>query len=79
MTEDSHIDFYRAAEPGDGGLVTMLLELPMDQAEALAQLLKRQGWDDWRSNAKDDAEACRMRDACEAVRRSLAEVGIAPR
>lgn len=49
------------------------------EAEALAQLMKRIGWQEWRANACDDDEAHLMRDACEAVRRALAIAGYAPR
>ena len=55
------------------------VELSDQQAWALAQLLKRMGWSDWRALAVDDDEARRMRDACEQLRQELTYQGYAPR
>lgn len=60
-------------------MVHFQVEMREEQALALAQFLKRVGWSEWRANAVDDAEAALMRDGCEKVAASLAEVGYAPR
>ena len=60
-------------------MTTITVELTDDQAWALAQFLKRVGWQEWRANAVDDAEAYQMREACEAMQRALAEAGNNPR
>jgi hypothetical protein len=59
--------------------VRIAFELDEIQAEALAQLVKRLGWSEWRSNAVSDEEAAQMRSACDALRQALAEAGYAPR
>ena len=59
--------------------IKLTLELNDDQATALAQLVKRIGWRDWRSLSQDDAEAYQMRSACDQLRSSLANAGFAPR
>lgn len=79
MTEDDYIDYYRCAAPGPDDEVTVFLQLPEREAEALAQFAKRVGWDDWRNNAKHDAEAGDMQAAFERLRAALAEAGFAPR
>lgn len=56
------------------------VELTESEEEALAQFLKRIGWQDWRANSVDDAEAQLMRAACEKLRASLNNsMGYAPR
>jgi hypothetical protein len=55
------------------------IELSGDEAWALAQFLKRAGYDQYRRLAADDDEGDKMRDAGEVVRRVLAEAGCAPR
>ena len=55
------------------------LELSEEQAEALAQFLKRVGFSDYRSLAQDEGEAYAMLYAGERVRAALAEAGYAPR
>ena len=57
----------------------MHLELTDDQAYALAQFVKRVGWQEWRQNAVDDDEAALMREAFGQLARTLAEYGYAPR
>ena len=59
--------------------VTTTIELTEDQAMALAQFMKRVGWDEWRRKAVDDAEAHLMRDACDKLSKALADRGFAPR
>jgi len=59
--------------------MNLQIELDEEQAWALAQLLKRIGWSEWRALAQDDQEAYEMRSACEQLRRQLAEQGCAPR
>lgn len=53
--------------------------LTSDEAEALAQYLKRAGFSDFRRLAEDEAEGYEMRDAAERVREALAWAGYAPR
>ncbi len=55
------------------------VELSGEEAWALAQFLKRAGYDSYRSLAMDDDEGYKMRNAGETVRTVLAEVGCAPR
>ncbi|CUI02847.1 hypothetical protein BN2497_11625 [Janthinobacterium sp. CG23_2] len=55
------------------------VELPDDLAWALAQFLKRVGYNDYRALAVDEQEAYEMVDAGEKVRAALADQGIAPR
>ena len=55
------------------------LELTDDQALALAQFVKRCGWQEWRQNAVDDDEAAMMREAFGQLARALADVGYSPR
>jgi len=59
--------------------VTLDLELPEDELWALAQFLKRVGFQEWRLNATSEEEAYRMRAGCSAVQDALAEAGYAPR
>ena len=49
------------------------------EALALAQLMKRIGWHEWRNNSIDEDEAYEMRDACSHMAEGLARVGFAPR
>ena len=55
------------------------VELPDNEAWALAEFLKRVGIDDYRALAASREEAYGMQDAGEKVRAALAEQGIAPR
>lgn len=59
--------------------ITITVTLPDEEAEALAEMLKRIGWSDWRALSVSDDQAYRMRYACEAVAHALAEAGHAPR
>lgn len=59
--------------------VTIKVELPAEQALALAQFVKRAGFSDCRANAVNDAEAYEMLYALGRVQRALAEKGYAPR
>ena len=63
----------------DHNTVTIQVDMPLDQAWALAQLLKRIGYSDCRALAEDDQQAYQMIQATEHVRRALADAGIAPR
>ncbi len=57
----------------------LILELPEEQAWALAQFLKRAGIDHYRVLAADQEEAQLMYEAGERARDALREIGIAPR
>jgi len=58
---------------------TITVELPADQAEALAQFVKRVGWAEMRACAADDKEAYDIRAALSALAKSLVGAGYAPR
>jgi hypothetical protein len=55
------------------------VELPENEAWALAEFLKRASFSDYRALAASEDEAYAMFDAAEKVRRALAERGIEPR
>ena len=55
------------------------VELPDGQAWALAEFLKRVGYNDYRPLAVDEQEARDMQEAGEKLREALAEKGVAPR
>ena len=59
--------------------ITITVELSESQALAFAQFLKRVGLDNDRALSSDQVEAYAMLEAGEAVRRSLADNGYAPR
>lgn len=59
--------------------VTIELELTEQEALALAQFVKRVGWQEIRINAVDDDEAYCMRDAIAHVRSALSRQGYSPR
>jgi hypothetical protein len=59
--------------------VTVHVELNDAQAWALAQMLKRLGWNDCRELAEDEQQTALMIAAAERVRAALAAVGYAPR
>lgn len=54
-------------------------ELTEEEAEDLAQFLKRAGLDDYRSKAVNQTEAYRMQEVGEKIRKILAEQGFSPR
>ena len=54
-------------------------ELSPAEAWALAQFVKRVGWDAMRGNAVDDAEADQIRSAIDKLQQALAGAGVAPR
>lgn len=59
--------------------VVFTVSLPPEQALALAQLLKRMTWSDFKGCSVDDDEAYLMRDAADVLRTALAEAGYNPR
>jgi len=59
--------------------IPITLYLSDEQLWALAQFLKRAGFDDYRRLAVDEREAYDMRDAGEKLRAHLALAGYAPR
>ena len=60
-------------------LHTLSPELTEQEAMALAQFVKRVGWQEMRGNAVDDDEAYLIRDAIYKIHNDLAEKGFAPR
>jgi len=56
--------------------VEISLQLTLDQAYALAELAKRIGWMDVRTNAVDDTEAHQMLAAMARVRNALSDIGV---
>ena len=54
-------------------------DLTEQQAMALAQFVKRVGWQEIRQNAVDDDEAYLIRDGIGSLQNALAEKGFAPR
>ena len=59
--------------------VLISLELPENQAIALAQFVKRVGWSEMRGCAVNDNEAYEIKDAVYVLQNALAEKGYAPR
>lgn len=59
--------------------ITVQINLPDDEALALAQLCKRIGYGDCRANAVDNAEAYVMMDALAKLQKGLANAGYSPR
>lgn len=59
--------------------VQINIELQPDEALALAQLVKRIGYSDVRSNAVNQDETYTMLDALAKVQLALANAGYAPR
>lgn len=59
--------------------IEIKLSLASDEAEALAEMVKRASWGDIRMLAVDDQEATVMLDGIRALRKALAESGFAPR
>jgi hypothetical protein len=60
-------------------VVSITIALPLDQAWAFAQFLKRTGHSDYLHWTKDSDEAYQMLTAGEKIRIALAEAGVAPR
>lgn len=59
--------------------VTVTTELTDSQAMALAQFVKRLTWSEIRDCAVDDDETWLMKDAIQALQKSLADAGFSPR
>jgi hypothetical protein len=59
--------------------IAIHFEMTDNQAWALAQLMKRLGFDDCRKLAESDDEAYAMLYASDVVRMALAREGIVPR
>ena len=60
-------------------IVSVIAALEPAQALALAQFVKRVGWQEIRQNAVDNDEAYVMRDALGELAKALREAGYAPR
>lgn len=60
-------------------LVTVSMDLTDSQAWALAQFVKRVGWQEFRTCAVDDNEAYEIRSGVDALQKALANAGYAPR
>jgi hypothetical protein len=59
--------------------IVIQVQLPLDQAWALAQFLKRAGYSDYRTLAANEQEAYAMLYAALNLSEVLAEGGCAPR
>lgn len=59
--------------------VTVTTELTDSQAMALAQFVKRLTWSEMRACAVDDDETWVIKDAIQALQKSLADAGFSPR
>lgn len=60
--------------------ISITVELPSKAAAlALAQFVKRIGWQEIRTNAVSESETYLMRDGVDAVRHALTGAGYAPR
>ena len=59
--------------------VTVTTELTDSQAMALAQFVKRLTWSEMRACAVDDDETWVMKNAIQALQKSLADVCFSPR
>lgn len=59
--------------------VTISVELPQEQAEALAQFVKRVGYQECHGLARNENEAYLMQYALAQLRFGLASVGYDPR
>ena len=61
-------------------VVTVTIQVPNGAvAMALAQFVKRLGWQELRQNAVSEGEAYLMRDGVDAVQRGLSDSGFSPR
>jgi hypothetical protein len=59
--------------------ISLHIELTQNEANQLAQFLKRMGLSDYRAKAQTDSDAYTMQDAAERLRASLADAGYDPR
>ena len=60
-------------------VVRIALDLPDEEAQALAQFVKRVTWSAMRECAVDEAECYQIRAAIEKLQRALADADYAPR
>lgn len=59
--------------------ISIPLELTEEEAEDLAQFLKRATFSDYRSKAENEDIAYRMQSVGEKVRQALSDIGFSPR
>lgn len=59
--------------------ITLELQVTEQAAMALAQFVKRVGWQEFRQNAVNDDEAYLIGDGVAALQRGLNHAGYAPR
>ncbi len=60
-------------------LVQLDIEAPEEELLALAQFIKRVGWDEFRANAVDVEEAHEIKNGVGKLQDALARAGYAPR
>lgn len=60
-------------------LTPVTVTLTNEEAWALAELVKRIGWQELRQNAANENEAYTMRDAVSRLQGALSEAGFSPR
>jgi len=59
--------------------IRIAVDLPDEEAQALAQFVKRVTWSAMRECAVDEAECYQIRAAIEKLQRALADADYAPR
>jgi hypothetical protein len=59
--------------------IRIALDLPDEEAQTLAQFMKRVTWSAMRECAVDEAECYQIRAAIDKLRRALADADYAPR
>ncbi len=59
--------------------IRIALDLPDEEALALAQFVKRVTWSEMRACAVDEAECYQIRAAIDKLQRALADADYAPR
>ena len=59
--------------------IRIALDLPDEEAQALAQFVKRVTWSEMRACAVDEAECYQIRAAIDKLQRALADADYAPR
>ena len=59
--------------------IRIAVDLPDEEAQALAQFVKRVTWSAMRECAVDEAECYEIRAAIDKVQRALADASYAPR